>query len=276
MNSFSLLISVCQKDEPSYFLEAMESVLASTVCPEEIVLVIDGRLDDGLKQIIETLHGRFRNLHILYEEWNQGLGYALARGMDYCSSKLVARLDADDVVHPNRFEHQLRFFEQNPDVDILGTFATRIDAHGKPIEDMKVPIHHSDIVNNLWANPLIHPSVMFKKDRILGIGNYNPMLPRRQDYELWFRAFRAGLVFYNIPMELLYYRTVGDQFSRIDTRQAWNQSVIGASELRKSKSRFVLYFLVFYPFLRSLLPASTQKLLNRLMKRFDPRARVAK
>ena len=111
---FSVLLSIYYKEKPEYFSECMESIYSQTVLPDEIVLVEDGRLTDGLYEAIRDYECRPSEINFVTVklEKNSGLGLALAEGIKHCSNELVARMDTDDICVPDRFERQLNAFSE--------------------------------------------------------------------------------------------------------------------------------------------------------------------
>jgi glycosyltransferase involved in cell wall biosynthesis len=120
---FSVLISIYYKEEVGSFNRAMRSVWdEQTVKPNEVVLVEDGPLTDGLYQAIGEWKERLANtLQVVSLKENVGVGAAKNIGIEVCSCELIAVMDTDDVSLPKRFEKQLAVFE-NQDVDVCGTW----------------------------------------------------------------------------------------------------------------------------------------------------------
>lgn len=271
MSKFSLLTTIYSADSPDFVRQCFDSIRANTVLPSEIVLVIDGPVPEVLEKVISHLCSVFVVVKCIRLSENHGLGFALSTGLISCSYDFVARIDTDDVAVPERFSKQIEFLLFHPEVDVVGSGADRIDSESRVIGKLTVPSRHDEIKLALWANPMIHPSVMFRRRRILEIGGYDPMLRRRQDYELWFRAIRLGLRFHNLPESLIKYRTVGDRFGRIDSLQAYRQGLIGVREILKGGLPIRYCVIVFYPFIRSLFPVFLQRFLHICLRRFDPR-----
>lgn len=240
--------------------------------PEQIVLVMDGEVTVELNAIIEAWMSVLGNiLTVVALPQNIGLGGALNEGLKCCRHELVARMDTDDICLPDRFEKQVALFEEQSTLDIVGCSALEIDKQGNKGALRSMPVTHDEIVNSLWASPIIHPSVMFKQDKIKKIGAYNAALRRRQDYELWFRCANQGLRFYNIPVPLLLYRFTQNTHTKQPVKLAFEQAIIGfkgASLLNMPTWKRVACFL---PFFRSLLPSRLQHLMYLALRRFDPR-----
>lgn len=205
---------------------------------------------------------------------NEGLGGALKAGLEACRHELVARMDTDDAAFPERFEIQMSFMGAHPAVDVLGSYVEEIDQEGKSVGSRKMPIEHEAIRANLWASPIIHPTVMLRRSRVLAAGNYDRTRRRRQDYELWFRCAEKGLRFYNLPQPLLYYRFGAGTHNKQPPRLAWEQAMIGYRGATRLKMPVYQRLACFIPFVRSLLPTGLQHVIYRVLKPFDPRQKV--
>lgn len=114
--NFSVLISIYNNEKPEYFQQAMQSIWNDqTLKPDEIVLVEDGPLNDELNAGVEKWQDKLKNvLKVIALPENVGLGVALKVGVEKCSHEITARMDADDIATPYRFEKQLAFLKKNP------------------------------------------------------------------------------------------------------------------------------------------------------------------
>jgi glycosyltransferase involved in cell wall biosynthesis len=270
---FSILLSVYKKENPSYFRLALNSIWNQTLKPAEIVIVKDGPLTDELEAVLVDFV-RYIPVKFVVNEQNIGLAASLNRGLQACSHEIVARMDTDDICFPNRFEKQILYLQQHPEIDILGSFAIKIDENGTEIELMKVPVAHKDIFKLIWASPFIHPSVIFKKKEIISVGNYNPDAGLRQDdYELWFRCAKNKLTFANLPEPLLYYRFFSDSVNRNNIRVGIDRFKVGFKGSRELSYPFFVYAGVTIPLIRSLLPHPLNIWLNKLMIKYNPRSK---
>ena len=271
----SVLLPVCDGDVPDYLWKALFSVWEDQKTPAtQLVVVRDGPVNPTLGAVLSNAQQRLGASMTLVElDQNVGLGAALNAGLEQCKCKYVARMDADDISFPDRFERQIAFLEESPDVDVVGSSAIEIDESGVEGVVRRVPGDHAAIFDSLWACPMIHPSVMFRRYRLIEVGGYNPTLRRRQDYELWFRAAEQGLRFANIRDPLLLYRFHRRAHKKQSPSLAWEQAMIGY----RGSSRLGLArwkrFGCFVPFLRSVMPLWAQHIAYRALAPFDPRRR---
>lgn len=246
-----------------------------TVKPNEIVLVKDGPIGGELETVVCAWQRKLgETLRLVSLGENKGLGNALNIGLNACNFEMVARMDTDDVALSDRFEKQLAFLSDHPEVDILGSFVKEMSYLGDVGEIRSSPVTHNDIVACLWASPMVHPSIMMRRSRVLAAGNYNPACRRRQDYELWFRCAEKGLKFHNLPEPLLYYRFGQHTHKKQSPKLAWDQALIGYRGASRLGLPLIQRLACFLPFVRSLLPSWLQHTLYRVLSPLDPRRRL--
>lgn len=161
--AYSVLMSLYAKECPEYLKESLDSMLAQTVPPTEIVMVKDGPLTDELEAVLldyDSAHPKLFKF-VAYAE-NRGLGYALRQGMLACSNEIVARMDTDDVACPDRMEKQLAAL--NTGLDMVGSDVVEfIESPDKPIAITNLP-KGSDAIRaySKRRNPFRHPPMTFR------------------------------------------------------------------------------------------------------------------
>ena len=197
--------------EPRHFIDAVESIQEQTCAPKKIHLVQDGPVPEKMEEVVrrkEQEEARIEHLHLGEKK---GLSYALNYSILKSETPFYARMDADDISHPERFEKQVRFFNANPEVEILGTWALEFSSNPKEEDTFlkKVPTEQKEMEDVLhYRSPFIHPSVMFRRRVFAKIGLY-PDQERVEDLCLWSRAFKRGTRTANIAEPLLYFRFQG-------------------------------------------------------------------
>jgi glycosyltransferase involved in cell wall biosynthesis len=266
----SVLMSVYRKENPLYLRDSLESLSKQDLPAEEVVIVEDGPIGEELHQIIENYRPLLKIRSIIIDK-NIGLGGALSMGLRECKNELVARFDTDDLANPERLSLQLNFMKSHPHVDILGSWATDIDSSGNETRLRKAPLGHDNIVKNLWASPMIHPSVMFRRSKIIAAGNYSHQHPRHEDYELWFRCARMGLIFDNLPLTLIKYRFSKENLFRQSRKMVLARCRTGKEGSRSVRLPIWKQFACYVPFVRSLLPRPLQMFAYTALRWFDPR-----
>ena len=105
---YSVLISLYYKEKPDYLRKALDSVFNQSLRADEVVLVEDGKLMPELDSVINEYSQKYSELKVVSYEKNQGLGYALNYGIQFCKYDIIARMDADDIAKPDRFEKQIK------------------------------------------------------------------------------------------------------------------------------------------------------------------------
>ena len=220
---FSVIMSIYQNDVPEHLHIALESLLNQTRRPDEIVIVGDGPVPAELEQVIENgkLKIETRNseaetvIRYLPQEKNRGLGAALAIAVEAAQYPYLARMDADDIAVPDRFEKQLRFLEQHPDVAAVGGMIEDFSSDPNHVTGRRVvPLESEDIHRYMRSrNGMNHVTVMFKKEELLRVGNYQPF-HLNEDYYLWVRMIQQGCQLMNIPDVLVRVRAEKEQVDR--------------------------------------------------------------
>ncbi len=267
----SCVLSCYKKESPRYLEEALKSILNQTIQADEVIIVEDGFLTEDLYKVLDYFDSRLPLKRIKLKA-NVGLAKALNIALKECSNEIIFRMDTDDICKPNRFEEQLAIFKKNKGVDIVGSWANDIDDKGTVLRMRKVPSNDADIKRLIWTCPIIHPAVAYKKSKIQKLGCYDEKLRKRQDHDLWFRAAKGNLEFYNIPKVLLDYRFTDNFFKKNNTKVAFSHAMLGVKGLISLRSfSIVAYIGVFIPLVRSLLPNSLSKKFQQLMNKFDPR-----
>ncbi|EKF9404108.1 glycosyltransferase [Vibrio cholerae] len=270
-NTISVLMSLYEKESPSFLVMCLNSLKVQSRPADEIIIVVDGNIGFELTFILNEYKNTLP-IEIVYLPNSLGLGAALNEGLKCCKGNLIARMDTDDICMKDRLEKQENYFDSY-DVDILGSAAFVIDFSGEHIGERVNPSTHNAIVDSLWCNPFIHPSVMFKKASIDSIGSYNPELRRRQDYELWFRAAKNGLKLANLEDKLIKYRFGRHTLKKQSPSLALKQAFIGFNGCLSCNLGMIKAIICFIPFLRSLMPVNLQMKFTRLLHCFYFRAR---
>lgn len=196
---FSVLMSLYIKDDPQKLSWALESIAQQQLPPNEIILIYDGPIGFQLEKVVSKFVPLLP-LNIIKLPENVGLGAALQIGVLECQNDLILRADADDINSVDRFKRQVEFFNQNPEIDLIGSWITEYETNPKNIVSKRTPpINHSQILKyGMSRNPFNHMSVAYKKPAILKAGNY-AKIRYAQDYELWVRMLLSGAKSYNIP-----------------------------------------------------------------------------
>jgi glycosyltransferase involved in cell wall biosynthesis len=197
----SILMATNKCDD--YFRVALDSCLEQTFSNFELVLVANGMSDNEFERLKILCSDPRISMH---RTDIKRLTFSLNLGLHHCRSKLIARMDADDIAHPDRLAKQVEFMDRNPDISVCGSFCDLIDKDQKKVGDREYPTADKDIRRAmLWTNPICHPSVIYRRDVIVERGGYFSFYA--EDYALWaFLSDDKTIKFANIPERLLGYR----------------------------------------------------------------------
>jgi len=260
----SVLMSIYSGDNSEYLDAAIESIISQTRPPDEMVVVKDGPLTNELSCIIKQWERKRPGLFkVVSLPENRGLGVALQEGLKACSYDIVARMDADDISSPDRFEKQLQFLQENPDVAVVSSWMTCFEEDPDNIAFIrKMPQKHDDIGKIArYRNPVCHPPVMFRRSAIEAVGGYTDR-QRNQDYHLWARMLLNGSKITCIP-ETLYKFRCNSNFLR---RRASFQHTISMIKLQKEFLK--MGFISFPRFILNIVVRITAYMLPISMTRF--------
>jgi glycosyltransferase involved in cell wall biosynthesis len=229
----------------------LDSILPQLCKEIHLQIIDDASVDNTYNIIIEMTKPFYEYVKIKRLRENQGLSKNLNWYLANGQSEYVFRMDADDTAAPNRFHFQLEYALEHPEIDIIGGQALRVNSLGKAINITQKPLHHEDIINKLYTNPFVHSTLLYKREAILNAGNYSTSHRHGQDYELWFRCAKYGLIMFNLPDVLVDY-TISPT-SKYNISTYWNELIIGiqGSIIVKHKhwvfvalvSRFLFYCL---------------------------------
>lgn len=188
-----------------YLSDAIFSILEQTFSEFEFIIINDGSRDDS-KITIERFAEADSRIRFVNRE-NRGLVTTLNEAIDLSRGEFIARMDADDIALPQRFEKQLSFLNSNPDVDILGGQARLIDENNIEVGVVRKPVSRSILLSySKFGCPIIHPTYMVRATAYRKLDGYRDLIAV-EDFDFLLRAISVGLKLANIPDEILLYRT---------------------------------------------------------------------
>ena len=209
--SVSVVLSVYNGE--AYLRSALDSILAQTFRDFEVVCIDDGATDSS-PAILAEYAERDDRVRVLTQE-NQGLSAALNRGLSEARGDLIARMDQDDLSHPERFERMVAVFEHEPDTALVSCNLQIIDGDGQPrrvydaARDQDLAGWFLLFFNHVGG----HSQVMYRRDAALDAGSYDLAELHTQDYGLWCRLSERGTVRI-LPEALQSYRFHSASLSR--------------------------------------------------------------
>lgn len=225
MIRLSVIISIYEKENVHYFHNAMNSICNNqSVTPDEIILIEDGKLTKEIYDEIDLWKKKMPNrLKVLPLDTNIGLAKALNVALSHSSGQYIARMDTDDIALFDRFQRQIDFLEDNPEIDVVGTWIAEIDEYDNTIKkEVRYPLNHNELRNFFSKrDPLAHPTAMFRYTFFEKVGKYSNQVHLAEDTLLWYSGFINGCKFANIPYVGLKFRRNSAFYSR---RANWKKS----------------------------------------------------
>jgi glycosyltransferase involved in cell wall biosynthesis len=186
--------------------EAVGSILAQSFTDFELLVIDDGSTDGSLR-ILKSFAERDPRVRIVSRP-NTGIAGALNDAIQHARGEFFARMDADDVSLPERFEKQVAFLREHPDCVLLGSRVLLVEPYGTPMYVTDHETEHARIAEQLlrgigWA--VVHPSAMMRADAVRRTGGYRADRVPIEDLDLFLRLCEIGQVA-NLPQVLLHYR----------------------------------------------------------------------
>ena len=205
-----------------YLDEAIASILAQTFSDFELIVIDDGSTDDTLA-ILNGFAVRDARMRVISRP-NIGLTKALNEGLALSRGEFLARMDADDVAMPDRFEKQIAYLREHPDVVLLGSRVQLIDPLGLRIGSGDyLKLSHDEIDALLLGGKggaIVHPAAMMRLDAVRKVGGYREQYNNSEDLDLFLRLAEVGRVA-NLPDVLLHYRRHLESVSHTKYENQW-------------------------------------------------------
>lgn len=259
-------MSLYYKEQEPYLIACLKSLEQQTIKANEIILVFDGTISKNLEAIVHNFAEKLP-LVIVRLSQNVGLGRALNEGLKHCSNEWVFRMDTDDICLPTRFEKQVNFICQNPNVVLLSGQVEEFDeTMTESIGIKQVPINNDEIrASILRRNPFNHMAVAYKKSVIEQVGGYQHHL-YMEDYNLWLRVIAKKYDVYNLPDVLVNVRSGSAMYTR---RKGWEyiRSEYQLAKLKKELKLQSLFSSSMFFVLRSLPRLLPKSLLGKVYKK---------
>lgn len=189
-----------------YLALAIESVLQQTYTDWELLLLDDGTTDNSLS-IAQSYAQKDSRIKVISDGKNKNLAARLNELPSLAQGLYLARMDADDIMHPARIERQLAVLGTHPEIDVLGTNAYIINDENAVI-GTRYPLTPENTLTRVKS--FIHPTIIAKKQWFLE-NPYDTKALRMEDAELWYRTF-SKYHFVRLNEPLLFYREVGNNY----------------------------------------------------------------
>lgn len=216
--TLSVLLSTWAGDSPEFLRQSIASVLNQGRRPDEVVIVRDGPVPSTLEAVLEEFHVS-PGIRLFGESERKGLASALNAGLGHCTGELIARMDADDISLPHRFESQVEMFRACPDLDLVASWhgEFRSSEPDRIVAIKTAPTTHQEIVRALrWRCVLSHPTIVVRRLSLEKVGGYRTCVGKLEDWDLYMRLLNCGFRMAVFPEPLVNVR--------VDPAQRWRRS----------------------------------------------------
>ncbi|MBQ4145804.1 MAG: glycosyltransferase, partial [Clostridia bacterium] len=183
--------------------EAIESILNQTYTGWKMIMCDDASTDNTYAVAEKYVKDYPDKFILIKNEKNMGLNYTLNHCLKYADTEFVARMDGDDISHPERFEKEINFLKANPQYAIVSTQMEYFDEYGTFGKSSRSGEAKAEKIPK--GTPFCHAPCMVRKEAFDKVGGYSvsKKLLRMEDYELWIKMYAEGFKGYNLP-EVLY------------------------------------------------------------------------
>lgn len=268
---FTLLLPVYAGDDAAFLRLAFESsVTSQTLRPADAVIVQDGPVPDALAAELARIERESPiPVNVVRLAENGGLTRALNAGLDACTREVVARMDADDVSDPLRFDKQWALMREG--YDLVGTGMVEFESDPDIPGAQRIPPLGAERIRDHARshNPFNHPTMMYRVDALDRVGRYETF-GKMEDYWLGIRVIASGARVENIAEPLVHYRVGSGAFAR---RGGWTEA---RTEWRLQGAMLKMGFINRGQYLRNVVLKGAYRLMPAWVKKIVFREVVGK
>ncbi len=210
--ALELSVLMCVYKEPTEWIDdAIGSILNQTFRDFEFLIINDNPNDRRLSDFLNEKSASDSRIRIITNPENFGLTKSLNIGLEFCKGEFIARMDADDISMPTRFEKQIRLLKKDQNIGIVGCHIKFI---GRKKGYARLPVSNDDIkAYEYFSSPFDHPATMMRSNVLAKNGiSYDESLRYAQDQKLWYEMSKV-CDFANIPEVLFYHRYNNQQIT---------------------------------------------------------------
>ena len=209
------LVSVCLPvyNAERYLPQCLKSIEDQTYRPLELIIIDDSSKDGSFSILSEFAKGK-PWVKVSQNQHNLGVSSTFNHAVSLAQGDYIARMDADDIMDPERIAKQASFLQSHPETVIVGGQCHIIDNSGNIIGKKVFPLKHREILDMLFRTvPMQQPTVTINRSLLPQDFLYgNPYFSPAEDYGLFFSAARYGKLA-NLPDFTHYYREHGTNIS---------------------------------------------------------------
>lgn len=216
MPKLSVLMPVYNAEK--FLAEAIESILTQTFTDFEFLIIDDGSTDSSLSIIRSYTDPRIR---LVQNEQNLGISATLNKGIELAASDLIARMDADDISHPDRLEKQYYFSQNHPDGALYTCWTHTITEDKRSIkkETFNPRYYYYNQTFECWV---YHPTMLYRRQAVKAVGSY--AVRYAEDWELIWQLTRS-YKHYHQPEVLLDYRITSQSLHQVAKKKEYDEAM---------------------------------------------------
>lgn len=226
-------------------------------------IICDDNSSDKTLDVAKRIADKDRRIKVIHHERNCKLPATLNHCLSMANGKYIARMDADDISFPKRFEQQVRILETHPEIAVVGGAIIPFDEHSE--KKARIPKKYPKAQDLVKDVPFYHPTIMMRKKVYEALGGYTEAKRtiKGQDMDLWFRFYAKGYIGYNIQIPVLkYHESIGDYKSKRNFVSAWGMTKTRLIGFRLNRFPIYFYPFAFKPLLAILIPKKLMYLLH--------------
>jgi len=190
-NFISVLLPVYNAEK--YLAETLDSLLRQTYKEFEIIAINDGSTDSSIL-VLKEYAARDKRIQVISQK-NQGIVATLNRAAELAKGEFLARIDADDLALPRRFELQIKAIKADSSIVLVAGGFDVMNEDGEILYHDAVPSQSIDLLNAMRTrNPIAHGSVLIRKEAFDKVNGYNSDCGPTEDYDLWMRLAQIGKI----------------------------------------------------------------------------------
>ncbi|PKM60514.1 MAG: beta(1,3)galactosyltransferase EpsH [Firmicutes bacterium HGW-Firmicutes-4] len=258
MPRLSVIMGVYNSKSIELLKKSIHSIIDQTFVDWEFIICNDGSTDNTLS-ILEEIEMMDSRIKVVTYEENRGLSSALNYALSFTTGEYIARQDDDDISYPERFQVELKFLSEHPEIGFVGCLADIYDDDG--IWGTYYLEERPTAKSFLWSNPFIHPSVMIRKEVFEKAGGYRIAWETRraEDYDLFMRFYATGYKGWNIQKKLYKYRVANGNQKHRKIKDRIQEAVVRAQGYKKLGLGIKSVPYVVKPIIITLIPRSVFK-----------------
>ena len=259
MPKVSVIMGVYNSANKQMLVDAIESILNQSYTDFEFIICDDGSTDDTYVFLNEYIK-KDKRCKLIKNNKNCGLAYSLNHCLSVAKGEYIARMDGDDISLSDRFEKEVQYLDNHPEIAVIGTLAYYIDNSRKRYKEFRRQevVTLQDAIKN---SNVIHPTVMMRKNALNKVKGYtvNKLTTRAEDYDLWCKLLSNGFRIVNLQEFLFEYREDYSSYKKRKYKCRIEEYKIKKSWIQKTSKNKIMLIYAYKPLIVGLIPGFIMK-----------------